>query len=95
MSLDRGKELSVVQIDFSTAFYRGSHFCLFLRLRDVGACGVVFDVIAGFISGRVESVVVDGVRSEDVWLDFGVPQGSALSSLLFLRYTSHPATYNL
>ena len=84
-----------MQIYFCAALERVSRSGLPLKFCDVGVGSVLFNVIVSFFTGRVESVVVDGVRSEDVWLDFGVPQGSALSSLLFLRYTSHPATYNL
>ena len=53
-ALDRRRELDVVQIDFSAAFDRVSHSDLLHKLRDVGVGGSVFDVIAGFLSGRVQ-----------------------------------------
>ena len=50
--------------------------------------GAVFDIIAGFLSDRVQRVVVDGIRSENVRVVSGVPQGCVLGPLLFLLYTS-------
>ena len=87
-ALDSGRELAVVQIDFSAAFDRVSHSGFLYKLRDVGVGGAVFDVIAGFLSGRVQRVVVDCFRSENVRVVSGVPQGSVLGPLLFLLYTS-------
>ena len=55
----------------------------------MGVGGGVFDVIAGFLSGRVQRIVVDGVRSENVRVVFGFPQGSVLGPLLFLLYISN------
>ena len=44
----------------------------------MGVDGVVYNFIVGFLSGRVKKVVVDSVRSEDVRVVSGVPQGSML-----------------
>ena len=54
----------------------------------MGVGCVVFDVIAGFLSGRVLRVVVDGICSENVRVVSGVPQGNTLGPLKFLLYTS-------
>ena len=77
-----------MQIDFSAAFYRISHSGLLYKLRDVKVGGAVFKVIAGFLSDRVQRVVVDGIRSEKVMVVSSVPQGNVLGPLLFLLYTS-------
>ena len=42
-----------------------SHFGLLFNFRDVGVDGVVFNVISGFLRGRVHIVVVYGVRSDE------------------------------
>ena len=54
----------------------------------MGVGGSVFNVIASFISDRVQRVVVDGIHSENVRVVSGVPQGSVLGPLLILLYTS-------
>ena len=77
-----------MQIDFSAAFDRVSHSGLLYKLRDVEVGGAVFDVIGGFLSGRVQRVVVDDIRSENFKVVSGVPQCSVLGPLLFLLYTS-------
>ena len=53
-----------MQIDFSAAFDRVSRSALPYKLRDVGVGGAVFNVIAGFLNGRVQRVVVYGVFAE-------------------------------
>ena len=63
--------IDLTQIDFSAVFDSVSHFGLLYNLRDLGIGGAVFDVIAGFLTGTVEMVVVDGIRSENVSLISG------------------------
>ena len=57
-------------------------------MRDDGVRGAVFDIIPGFLSGRVQKVVGDGIRSEYVRVVSGVPEGNVLGPLLFLLYIS-------
>ena len=76
-----------MQINFSAAFDNLSHYGLLCKLRDVGVGGAVFDVTAGFLSDRMQRIMVDGLRSANVRLIYGVPQSSVLGLLLFLLYT--------
>ena len=76
-----------MQIGISAAFGSVNHCNLLYKLRDVGVGGAVFDVIADFLSGRMQNVVVDGIRNGDVRVVFGVPHGSVLGPLLLLVYT--------
>ena len=71
-----------MQVDFSAAFDCISHSGLLYKLRYVGVGGAVFDVIASFLSCRVQRVVFDGIRSENVNVV------SVLGPLLFLLHTS-------
>ena len=43
-------------------------------------------LLLGFLSGRVQRVLVDGIHSENVRVISGVPQSSVLGPLLFLLY---------
>ena len=54
----------------------------------MGVGGAAFDVIAGFLSGRQQTIKVDGNCSENDWVVSGVPQGSVLGFLLCFLYTS-------
>ena len=64
-----------MQIDFSAAFHRVSHFGLLFKLRNEGVCGAVYNVRVGFSSVKAHGVVIDGVTC--------VPQSSSLGPLLF------------
>ena len=48
-----------MEIDFSVALVRVSHSGVLYKLRDVGVGGAIFYIIAGFLSDRVQRVVVD------------------------------------
>ena len=54
----------------------------------MGIGGSVFPILTQFLSNRSQHVIVDGCRSKLVNVLSGVPQCSALGSLLFLVYTS-------
>jgi hypothetical protein len=86
-ALDRGEESIVVSIDFSAAFDRVSHTGLIYKLQTAGVGGSVLSVIGNFLAGRIQSVVVDGMRSVAVNVVSGVPQGSVLGPLLFSLYS--------
>ena len=76
--------------DCPASCHRRSMFCTFaFRSREVRLLLTEYDryFIAVFLSGRVQRVVVDGVRSENVSVVAGVSQGSVLGLLLFLLYT--------
>ena len=64
------------------------HTYLLLKVQDAGAGGAVFEIIAGFLSGRLQRVAVEGIRSENVRVVSVVPQGNLVGALLFLLCTS-------
>ena len=76
-----------MQIDFSTVFNHVSHS--FFPVLCCGSWWCCFEIIAGFLCGRVHGVVVVCVRSENLWVGFGVPHVFVLDLLLFLLYTSY------
>ena len=73
-------------LDFSKAFDTVPHKRLLGKLEHYGIKGNVHRWIGNFLSGRKQSVVVDGSfsRQEDVLS--GVPQGTVLGPLLFLLH---------
>ena len=87
-ALESGQEARFVQIDFSAAFDRVNHLGILYKLFSVGIGGSVLSIFTQFLSNRSQYVMVHGCRSRLVNVVSGVPQGSVLSPLLFLLYTS-------
>ena len=52
-----------------------------------GVRGTVLDWFVSYLSGRFQSVIVDGVVSTSHPLVYGVPQGSVLGPVLFTLYS--------
>ena len=84
--LDGGRELAVVQLDFSAAFDQVSHCGLLFKLRNASISGLILAVLSDFLSERTQIVKLDGVHSSVVNVVSNVPQGTVLGSLLFLLY---------
>ena len=87
-SLDAGMESYIVQLDFSGAFNRVSQSGLLFKLKSIGVGGSVLAICTEILSDRRRRIVVDGAARERIPIISGVPQGSVLSPLLFILYTS-------
>ena len=85
-SLDKGIQTDMLVLDFSKAFDRVPHQRLLRKLKHFGVRGNIHSWIASFLSGRTQSVVVEGSSSDRVPVDSGEPQGSVLGPMLFLLF---------
>ena len=75
-------------LDLSAAFDRLDHPILLQRLETTfGISDTVLHWFASCLEGREQSVKVDNVLSSPSPLQFGVPQGSVLGSILFTLYS--------
>lgn len=75
-----------VFIDVSKAFDCVDHAILLEKLHVIGIRGSLFDLISSFLFARRQKVVCQEITSHERHVRSGVPQGSCLSSLLFLTF---------
>ena len=75
-------------LDLSAAFDTLDHSILLKRLETTyGVRGTVLDWFVCYLSGRSQTVIVDGVVPASRHFVYGVPQGSVLGPVLFTLYS--------
>ena len=79
---------SLLSLDLSGAFDTIHPIRLLDILRKKGYPGWLVRWVRSFISDRTTTLVIQGQETERFNINFGVPQGSTLSPILFLLYAS-------
>ena len=86
-AVDKDGAAILVLLDLSSAFDTIDHAILITTLRDrFGITGTALKWFESYLSGRFQTVIINGSCSKRMPLQFGVPQGSGLGPLLFILY---------
>lgn len=86
--IDRGEVVIAVFLDFKRAFETLDRRILLEKLRAYGIEGKALKWFETYLTGRTQRTRVNGVLSQAVAVELGVPQGSVLGVLLFLLYVN-------
>ena len=82
-SCETQRQTDILMMDFAKAFDKVNHSLLIHNLRYYGIDGKTTRWIQNWLEDRQQTVVLDGVSSEAVSVDSGVPQDSVLGLFLF------------
>ena len=88
------KTIGVIYIDFQKAFDCVNHEILSYKLRAAGLSSTLYDWIIDYLSNRKQFVKVNGVSSNLMDIDTGVPQGSLLGPRLYSIYSNNLSSYS-
>lgn len=75
-------------LDLSKAFDCLSHSILIEKLKIYGFCENSCSMIRSYLLNRQQYVSINGLESNEMSIEFGVPQGSILGPILFLIYVN-------
>ena len=85
-NMQMGKHTDLILLDLSKAFDKVAHEKLLLKLHQYGIRGDTLNCIKDFLDNRKQTVLINGINSDEVPGSSGVRHGSVLDPILFLAY---------
>ena len=73
-------------LDFAKAFDTVDHAILLSKMSHYGIKGKPLQWFASYLKGRHQVVKIGSILSEEILMEYGVPQGSVLGPILFLIF---------
>lgn len=77
------QQIDVIYTDFSKAFDKVNHMLLRKKLCLLGFSNSTLQWIFSYLTNRIQAVLFKNIRSRNIEVSSGVPQGSHLGPLLF------------
>ena len=85
-NIDRGYVNAVVFLDLKKAFDTVDHEILLTKMNRCGIQGKTLDWFKSYLTNHTQRCSVNGCLSDFTTLQWDVPQGTIIGSLLFLIY---------
>jgi len=85
-ALNDNNYVAALYLDLSRAFDSLDRKILLLKLENYGIRGCMLNWLRSYLISRRQYVEIDGIKSDIMEINYGVPQGSVLGPLLFLIY---------
>ena len=87
-AMENNEVTAAVMLDMSAAFDMVDHGLLLIKLAELGLTESSIKWFRSYLSERSKQVYIDGVFSDPLDLEAGVPQGSILGPLLYICFTN-------
>lgn len=85
-NLDNNKKCLTIFLDLAKAFDTVSIPILIQKLNNIGIRGTQLKLFQDYLTDRIQCVKIENTISDELPIQYGVPQGSVLAPTLFLVY---------